>query len=375
MRVLHVTEASASGTLVAVQTLCERLADDGHDVAFAYGRRPETPPGLALSLPPAIECVALPWARRSPRAHVAAARALRALVRAWSPDVVHLHSAFAGVVGAATLCRSDVPLVYTPHGSPLGRTLDGRAHLAAYTRMEAFVARRVALVGAVSHAEAALVASAAPGARIEVVPNGIAELDGAPPGMPTRPRTGVVAMGRVVRQRRPSETAEILRAVSAQADVSWIGDGTAADTAPVRAAGVPITGWLPRTQALDRLAAASVLVHWSASDGAPLVVLEAFARDVVVVASDIPANRELLGSAQTCGRAADAIALVCAVLADRSLRDALLTRQRARRARYGAAAMAARWTALYRSLLAPERSTARASPAGSDHGADVVSWT
>jgi glycosyltransferase involved in cell wall biosynthesis len=218
------------------------------------------------------------------------------------------------------------------------------------------------------------VAGAAPGARIEVVPNGIAELDGAPPETPARPRTGVVAMGRIVRQRRPPETAEILRAVSSQAEVSWIGDGPAADTAPVRAANVPITGWLPRTRALERLAAASVLVHWSASDGAPLVVLEAFARDVVVVASDIPANRELLGSAQTCGGVPSAIALVRAVLADRSLREDLLTRQRARRASYGAAAMAARWTALYCRLLEPGRADARASPPEADHGAGAVSW-
>ncbi len=332
MRLLHVTEASASGTLVVIRTLCERLANDGHAVAFAYGRRPETPPSLALAFPPAVDCIELPWAQRTPKAHLAAARALRALVRSWQPDVIHLHSAFAGVIGVLALGQSGVPLVYTPHGSPLGRSADGRFHLAAYTRMEAFVARRVALVGAVSQAEATLVARAAPGARIEVVPNGIEELEGALPPTPNRPRAQVVAMGRIVRQRRPSETAQILRAVSTQADVLLDRRWPAAETATVRAAGVPITGWLPRGEALDRLSAASVLVHWSASDGAPLVVLEAFARDVVVVGSDIPANRELLGAAQTCRRAEDAIALVRAVLADQSLHSELLTRQRTRRA-------------------------------------------
>lgn len=372
MRLLHVTEASASGTLVVIRTLCERLVDDGHAVAFAYGRRRETPASDAFALPPAVDRVALPWSRRSPRAHLSAARALRAFVRAWRPDVIHLHSAFAGVVGVLALGRSGVPLVYTPHGSPSGRTTDGRFRLAAYTRMEAFVARRVALVGAVSQAEAALVARAAPGARIVVVPNGIAELEGAPPDVPTpdRARPLVVAMGRIVPQRRPSETAEILRAVSSQAEVSWLGDGPAAETMAVRAAGVAITGWLPRTEALDRLAAASVLLHWSASDGAPLAVLEAFARDVVVVGSDIPPNRELLGAAQTRSRVEDAVALVRAVLADPGLRDDLLQRQRARRGSYGASRMCATWTALYHGLLAPTTNPERV-----DQAAGAVSWT
>ena len=38
---------------------------------------------------------------------------------------------------------------------------------------------------------------------------------------------------------------------------------------------------------------AKVYLHWTAWDGLPLSILEAMANDVVVIASDIPANREL----------------------------------------------------------------------------------
>ena len=368
MRVLHVTEASTSGTFAVVRTLCERLAKNGHDVALACGRRPETPADAAGDPEPAVEYVTLPWQRRSVRAHAAAARALRALVRTWRPDIVHLHSAFAGFVGVLALGRSGIPLVYTAHGSPLGRTVDGRLRLAAYARLEGFVARRVALVGAVSAAEAALVAAIAPSARIAVVANGIAELDeGALPEARGRSGARVVALGRIVRQRRPAETARILSALAPQAEVLWIGDGPPAQTAAVRAAGVPITGWLPRAQALDRLAAATVLVHWSASDGAALAILEAMARDVVVVASDIAPNRELVGDAQTCGEAEEAVALVRAVLADAVLRERLLAGQRERRERYGAADMTAGWVTLYGGLLGSESAgaTAPCAPAES----------
>ena len=111
----------------------------------------------------------------------------------------------------------------------------------------------------------------------------------------------------------------------------WIGDAPGDESAPLRAAGIPITGWLSHEDALAELGRATVLLHYSAWDGAPLAVLEAIARDVVVVASDIPANRELLGPAQVCADEAAAARLIRAVLADAALRETLL--QRAARAR------------------------------------------
>jgi len=72
--------------------------------------------------------------------------------------------------------------------------------------------------------------------------------------------------------------------------------------------------------------------------------------------------------------AEDAIALVRAVLDDAELRHDLLTRQRIRRASYGASDMAASWTALYRSLIVPATSGVGASLAAADHATGAVSW-
>ena len=76
---------------------------------------------------------------------LAAGRALRRLVRERRPDLVHLHSSFAGAVGALALPRG-VPLIYTPHGLAFARTGVGRAPASARVRaVEALVARRCAL--------------------------------------------------------------------------------------------------------------------------------------------------------------------------------------------------------------------------------------
>jgi glycosyltransferase involved in cell wall biosynthesis len=115
-------------------------------------------------------------------------------------------------------------------------------------------------------------------------------------------------------------------------------------------AGVPVSGWLAREQALEQLAHARVYLHWTAWDGLPLSILEAMARDVVVIASDIPPNRSILGPRQVFSSKADASKAIHRALFDDSYHQTLLRDQRRRRARYGSTAMRRGWEDVYRAL-------------------------
>jgi glycosyltransferase involved in cell wall biosynthesis len=362
MRVLHVMEAAGSGTLGVVSELSAGLLESGHDVAVAAGQRPETPADLCAVLPAGVELHPVTWARRTPAHQLRAARELRHLAEAWRPDIVHLHSSFAGAVGAVAL--SGWPTVYSPHAYSFARATESPVRRAAYRAAERFVARRCDVVGAVSEAEAELARREVRAPRVVAVPNGIADLD---PGREPAPRSGripgVVAMGRIGPQRRPAETAWILSGVAHAAPVRWIGGAPAGEDAPLHAAGVPVSGWLARADALDALAEATVYLHWSAWDGQSLSILEAFARDVVVIASDIPANRELVGPAQVATTPAAARQLVLDVLADDARRAALLDVQRASRHRWAASRMVGDWIRVYDSLVTPhERPAGRGAP-------------
>ena len=74
------------------------------------------------------------------------------------------------------------------------------------------------------------------------------------------------------------------------------------------------------------------------------------AKDVVVVASDVPANRELLGPQQVFSTEESATAFLRRVITERDLRAELLSAQRARRDAFSAYAMTERWLAVYDSL-------------------------
>lgn len=349
---MQVTEAAASGTFEVIRTIAGGVAEMGHEVIVAFGRRPESVAQPEALLPAGVEHAALPWDERTVSAQLRAARKLRQLARRWEPDVVHLHSSFAGAVGAVVLAGR-WPTVYTPHGSPSSRSIDSLPRALAYRAAEALVARRCTLVGAVSHAEGDLVRRKLRARRVAVVVNGIADLDAPPPPIArTTGRPLVVGMGRIVAARRPAESSHILSSVADLADVRWVGGSVSGEDAVFRRAGVHVTGWLDRAAALDHLAAATVYVNWSAWDGLPLAVLEALARDVVVIASDIPANREVLGPEQVRSAPEEAVALLRVILLDPVLRARLLEEQRRRRGAFGAARMIAEWGTLYERVAA-----------------------
>lgn len=352
MRILHVAESFAAGVFEVVRTLSGYQREAGHQVTIAYARRADTPADLREAIGPGITLVELPWRHRNPPSTARATAALRRMAAADPPDVAHLHSAFAGFAGSIVL-PGLCPTVYTPHGYSVLREGLGPISRRLELAGERWIARRVDEVGAVSNHEAELAQTVIRARHVTVIPNGIPELDnGSAPsnGSRGRSRPLVVTMGRISPQRRPAQAAAVLEGVKDLADVEWIGDRIGEDSA-TEVPDVPVTGWLDRDEALARLGDATAYVNWSAWDGSPLAVMEALARDVIVVASDIPANRELLGPEQLRGDTEGAISLLRRILTDDTARERFLDDQRSTRSRYSGARMAADWQRLYSELI------------------------
>jgi glycosyltransferase involved in cell wall biosynthesis len=352
LRVLHVVEACGGGVFEVLDTLTRGLAYRGHTNAIAYGVRPETPADLPDRLHESVELIPLPWIERRPIALVSGLASVPGAVRRWNPDVVHLHSSFAGAT--SLLPGISVPTVYTPHGyaflKPRGRFRSGAIKWA-----ERAIARRVSVIAATSHSEASQAFKVARAPRVRVVKNGIAELDNPENhAVVVHKERLILGIGRPVPQRQPVAAAKILQSLSGEADVRWIGGGydSGAGIAALHAASVPVTGWLPREEALSVLRRSMVYLHWTAWDGLALSVLEALALDVIVVAYDIPPSREILGSQQVCATTSEAVSLIRKVLTDEPFRQDLIVQQRQRRAQYSARSMVENCEATYLSVRA-----------------------
>jgi glycosyltransferase involved in cell wall biosynthesis len=278
--VLHVTEAMGGGLEAAVVDFVRSAPQLDH--ALLYTRRGDFRTKDELE----AHFVSVVDAGRGVRA---LAGRYSAVLSAVHPDIVHLHSAWAGIIGRTRLDASHVPIVYSPHSFYFERVdVDGLRRASARF-VERMLATRTATIAALTPYEVALAHRI--GATADYVPNVVrlpADLVRGADYEPGR----IVAIGRVTGQKDPA----FFLQVKAAADASlpglawiWVGGGDPRIAIRLRAAGVQVTGWLPRSEALSLLVTAHVYLHTAAWEGSPITLLEAADLGVPVVARSIPA--------------------------------------------------------------------------------------
>jgi glycosyltransferase involved in cell wall biosynthesis len=303
MRVLHVAQPCDGGVAGYVLAAAADQRDRGWDVAVA------APPGgrLAADLAQAgVPRLDWPATRGPSRATPRETRALGRLVGSYRPDVVHLHSAKAGLAGRLHL-RGRIPTLFQPHGWSW-LAVDGpvRAASRGWERAAARWTHRLVCVG---EQEAAAGRAAGVRGPYAVVRNGVDLRRFAPAGeaarLAARARLGVpadaplaVCVGRLTRQKGQDVLLSAWPAVARhcpRARLALVGAGDLLPQLLARAAdltGVSLPGAVADVR--DWLAAADVVALPSRWEGLPLTALEAMATGRPVVASDVPGLAEIL---------------------------------------------------------------------------------
>jgi glycosyltransferase involved in cell wall biosynthesis len=286
-------------------------------------------------------------AHRVPRLHWAATRSpsvatigetqrLRRLISQVDPDVVHLHSAKAGLAGRLAV-RGTRPTLFQPHGwswlAARGATACGAL------AWERFATRWTDVCVCVGDGEAAQARHRRVRSRHVVVRSGVDLADFAPSDgrvrSAARDQLGIdrdvplaVCLGRVTRQKGQDVLVTAwpqVREHCPAAQLCIVGDG---DLVPTLRAGAPpgVRFVAPVTDPRPWYAAADVVVLPSRWEGLSLTLLEALASGRSVVASDISGLAEVVPpSVGARVRAGDVRAVAEALarrLADADLRTA-----------------------------------------------------
>lgn len=280
MRVLHVTEALGGGVQSAIANYIDHLPEIEHAV---YSRARDGQSTYSWSRPVSHESY-------SGGLGGFFARLVRK-VRQERPEIVHLHSSFAGAARAVLPLGTAV--VYSPHCYAMERRDLGAVPRAGFAAVEWLLARRTRAVVAVSAREAEL--SRRLNSRVPVA----VALNPAPfeppvfPATPTHPPE-VVMVGRLSPQKDPA----LFAAVAANTGGApwryvWIGDGDPNAREELIRAGVEVTGWAPPDVAAQRVARARLYLHTAAWEGGPLSTVEAATLGTPVLARDIPSMSSL----------------------------------------------------------------------------------
>lgn len=298
LRVIHVTQASSGGVLNSLIQLARSQSSVGVAVSIIYSARVDTPAveKLIELLGPDIRLIRAPGIGMGPLAGI---RLLGAILRGFreiKPDVVHLHSSFAGAIGrvAAFFTFRQSITYYSPHGFAFLR--EDLPHWKR--RMLATIERVLHLSGSsmilVSQSERHAASRSLSGKRLFVLENGIAT-DSLPGRSAPSHRITIGSAGRVTYQKAPWNFSKLSAALSSRADFLWIGGATTAEAEEwLSPASVTVTGWLSEEVALSRLADLDIYVSTSLWEGLPISVIQAQALGIPCVVSRCIGNVDLV---------------------------------------------------------------------------------
>lgn len=299
---LVITKGEAGGAQSHVQALCEALHTRVNFTVVIGGPPEDSVLGEQLQalgvrvcpMPAMVESM-LPW-RLWP-----AVQQLIALIEANPPDLIHAHSAIAGLAARLACQRTARPVVYTVHGFGFKAEIPWlRRHLASLA--ERALSGWTTQMICVSAFERAL-AHQLPIAqeRVHVIANGIALLPSAHeralPNTTTTPRLIMVA-----RMKSPKRHDLLLRALTKVRDwlghelpVTLAGDGPllSKHQALAQQLGLEHITWAGDVNHVaELLTQHDVFVLLSDHEGMPITVLEAMRAGLPVLASDLPGLRE-----------------------------------------------------------------------------------
>lgn len=292
--ILHIVEAFGGGVVTYLNDLTRGQCNKMYKVYIAYSKRYETPPDFKQTFDDRIAWIEVKEFRKAiGMQDYKAYKELGDIKKRLKPDIVHLHSSKAGVMGRLLFRNKYTPLFYTPHGFAFLMKDTSSLKRLFYKTVEYFCAQLSHCI-TIACSEGEYKEARKLCGKATYVNNGISPKELCP-YLPdeediTRPPT-VCTIGRILPQKNPAffnRVAELLPSLR----FIWIGDGELRHrlTAP----NITVTGWIGRNDAMKKLAEANIFLLPSLWEGLPISLLEAMYLKKLCIVSNVIGNRDVI---------------------------------------------------------------------------------
>ena len=291
-KILYIVEAMGGGVFTYIVDLANELVNS-NDMYIAYGVRKQTPKNFKNYFDKQINLIEVRNFGRTinPMKDIAALFEVKKIVNDIKPDVIHLHSSKAGVIGRIAL-NGKIPMFYTPHGysflmencKPIERKI--------FKYIELICAKRNCTTISCSkgeHQETLKLTK-----RATYINNGvnIAELQKIIDRTETvSHQFTIYTLGRICYQKNPTLFNSIAKSLP-DVKIIWIGDGELRDE--LTSNNIEITGWVDRVQAIKYAVNADVFLLPSRWEGLPISLLESMYMKKICVVSNVIGNRDVI---------------------------------------------------------------------------------
>jgi glycosyltransferase involved in cell wall biosynthesis len=292
-KILFIVEAMGGGVFTYIVDLANELVNE-YDMYIAYGIRPQTPVDYRDYFDKKIHLIEVKNFGRAidPFKDLKALREIQAVSKKINPDIIHLHSSKAGVIGRIAFNGKKTPVFYTPHGYSFLMQDHSPAKRMIFKAIEAVSGKRNCTTISCSKGEhletlkltknATYVNNAINVEQLQQILSRVEKKE--------HPFT-VFTLGRICYQKNPGLFNQVALAMP---DVKflWIGDGELRKelTAP----NIEITGWVDRKDALSLSVNADAFMLTSLWEGLPMSLLEAMYMKKNCIVNNVIGNRDVI---------------------------------------------------------------------------------
>lgn len=292
-KLLYIVEAMGGGVFTYIVDLANELVNE-FDMYIAYAVRPQTPSNYKEYFDKRIHLIEVKSFCREikPAQELKAIQEVKKIAEEVKPDIIHLHSSKAGVIGRIAFNGENIPLFYTPHGYSFLMQNYKPTKRMMFKAIETVMAKRNCTTISCSlgeHEETLKLTKKAVYANNAINVNEL-EKQLSKVEMVDHPFT-VFTLGRICYQKNPSLFNSIAEAMP-DTRFLWIGDGALRDE--LKSKNIEITGWVERQKALELSMNADVFLLPSLWEGLPISLLEAMYMKKLCVVSNVIGNRDVI---------------------------------------------------------------------------------
>lgn len=304
-KIMHITEALGGGVLnVVSQLITSQIADD-YEVTLVHSIRPDTPfPSVLDSIfTGGVHRVIVPMSTEvSVFSDTSSVLALLRIIRMTKPDIIHLHSSKAGVLGrlAAFLTGKSKSVFYTPHGYSFLRRDISNSKKRLFMLFEKVTNYFGGTTIACSKSEFDHALTCGRLDRIKLVENAVPlrAMDVAININNSQRPLIVSTAARLCYQKNPSAFLEqALMLPPSAAHFRWIGGGDLIDNLKIDGVlpdNLDVTGWISREEVISKLRDTDIFLMTSLWEGMPLSLIEAQACGLPAVVPDVEGCRDVV---------------------------------------------------------------------------------
>lgn len=297
-KILYIVESFGSGVFTFLVDLINTL-DDEYEIVVAYGERKETLKNFKDYFSANVRFIKVENFTRSIniKKDLKALKEVKKIIKDEKPNIIHLHSSKAGVIGRLAISGRKVKMFYNPHGFSFLKLDDSKLKRVIYWLIEKIITiinPKCIIIGCSQgeYEEARKLSKKSicinNGINIEKLNDETKELNER---VIDFKKIKICTSGRIGNQKNPVMFNEIAKKFP-NIEFTWIGDGMQKNklTSP----NINITGWKSRKEVLRNLNDNDIFILTSLWEGLPISLLEAMYMKKICIVSNVIGNRDVI---------------------------------------------------------------------------------